>query len=183
MNYTEHYNRLIDRARKRTTVGYTEKHHIVPKCMGGEDAITNLVRLYPEEHYVAHQLLVKMYPRNSGLIWAAVKMSSKSGQRNNKLYGWLRRQQSKIASQRVGEKNGSFGTKWIKNNITDESVKISNDTLIPEGWSLGRVVKKDKGNKCFVCGVKCGYNKYCNPHAQEMRQLACKSNAQDLKKV
>jgi len=47
----------------------------------------------PEEHYVAHQLLVKMHPGNDGLVSAAVYMACGTSKqsRNNKLYGWLRR--------------------------------------------------------------------------------------------
>jgi len=59
MNYKKHYNILMDRAKNRELKGYTEKHHIVPKCVGGNDDASNIVVLTPEEHYVAHQLLLK----------------------------------------------------------------------------------------------------------------------------
>ena len=35
MNYAAHYERLVKRARSRSLVGYRERHHVVPKCMGG----------------------------------------------------------------------------------------------------------------------------------------------------
>lgn len=76
MNYSYHYDRLITRARCRILSGYRERHHVIPRCMGGTDAIDNLVNLTPEEHYVAHQLLVKMYPGIRGLIFAIVLMSN-----------------------------------------------------------------------------------------------------------
>ena len=60
MNYQKIYNKLINRAKNRNIMGYVEKHHIIPKCLGGEDCKTNLVNLTPEEHYLAHQLLVKI---------------------------------------------------------------------------------------------------------------------------
>jgi len=92
MNYQKHYDTLINRAKNRLLEGYSERHHIVPRCMGGTDEQDNLVTLTAEEHYVAHQLLVKMYPGNGKLVHAAQMMTvSSSGQiRNNKLYGWLR---------------------------------------------------------------------------------------------
>lgn len=92
MNYLKHYDLLIARARNRELSCYTERHHILPRCMGGKDGRENIVRLTPEEHYVAHQLLVKIYPENEGLIFAAIRQSSKS--RGNKSYGWLRRKNS-----------------------------------------------------------------------------------------
>ncbi|XAO17074.1 homing endonuclease [Escherichia phage FL23] len=60
MNYEKIYNSLIDRARNRALTGYKERHHIIPKCLGGSNDASNLVDLTPEEHYVAHQLLVKI---------------------------------------------------------------------------------------------------------------------------
>ena len=96
MDYARHYERLIARARNRTLSGYSERHHIRPRCLGGDDSPENLVDLLPEEHFVSHQLLVKMYPGNRKLIWALSGMCLNSGrqQRNNKLYGWIRRQMS-----------------------------------------------------------------------------------------
>jgi hypothetical protein len=93
MDYKRHYDSLITRAKTRILDGYSEQHHIVPKCMGGLDNKPNLVKLTPEEHFVAHQLLVKIYPNNFKLAFAASMMCVKSPKhhRNNKMYGWLRK--------------------------------------------------------------------------------------------
>ena len=37
------------------------KHHIIPRCVGGEDKLANLVRLTVREHRLAHKLLAKFY--------------------------------------------------------------------------------------------------------------------------
>ena len=37
-----------------------EKHHIVPRSLGGDNRESNLTRLTPREHFVAHLLLVRM---------------------------------------------------------------------------------------------------------------------------
>lgn len=82
--------------------GYVEKHHILPRCLGGLDNKENLVNLYPEEHYLAHLLLCKIYPGNQKLLYAAMNMTTGSminnGKRNNKAYGWLRRQYAESMS-------------------------------------------------------------------------------------
>lgn len=100
MNYRKIYNNLIHREITRT--GYVEKHHILPRCLGGQDNKENLVNLYPEEHYLAHLLLCKIYPGNQKLLYAAMNMTSGSmitnSKRNNKAYGWLRRQYAKSMS-------------------------------------------------------------------------------------
>lgn len=93
MDYNKHYYNLINRAKSRVLEGYVEKHHIIPKCLGGTDDFDNLVVLTAEEHFVAHQLLTKIYPNNEKLIYAVSMMCVKTTkqQRNNKMYGWLKR--------------------------------------------------------------------------------------------
>lgn len=102
MNYQKIYTNLINRASSRVSKGYVEKHHIVPRCLGGTDAKENIVNLYPEEHYLAHLLLCKLNKSNSKLLYAAMNMTSGSminnGKRNNKAYGWLRRQYAESMS-------------------------------------------------------------------------------------
>lgn len=96
MNYKKHYDMLIEKSRNRQADGYTEKHHIVPKCLGGTNEKTNIAILTPEEHYLAHQLLVKIYPNSPPLVNAAVIMATHhtNARANNKLFGWLRRRAS-----------------------------------------------------------------------------------------
>ena len=96
MNYKLIYEHLVKRGQERTIIdSYKEQHHIIPRCMGGGDSEDNLVDLTPEEHYVAHQLLVKIHPNNLHLVRACDIMSkdTKASKywRKNKMYGWLRR--------------------------------------------------------------------------------------------
>ena len=35
---------------------YHERHHIVPRCMGGADTEDNLIALYAREHFIEHKL-------------------------------------------------------------------------------------------------------------------------------
>lgn len=88
MNYRRHYDALIERARHRTVAGYSERHHIVPSCIGGSNAKKNIVRLTGPEHFVAHQLLVKMHPEHPALAVALLRMASNCNR--NKVYGWMR---------------------------------------------------------------------------------------------
>jgi hypothetical protein len=68
--------------------------------MGGDNTKSNLVRLLPEEHYLAHQLLVKIYPTNTKLVYAA-NMLTMGPARSNKQYGWIKRKLSVIMSNRI----------------------------------------------------------------------------------
>lgn len=104
MNYFWHYDKIVERARARklSKEVYVERHHVVPVCIGGDNSKSNLVKLTAKEHYVAHQLLVKMYSDNLKLIYAvyAMGMSGKRQKRvSNKLYGWIRKRQAKAMSE------------------------------------------------------------------------------------
>jgi hypothetical protein len=39
---------------------YTEKHHIIPKSLGGTNNLSNICSLTAREHFICHWLLVKM---------------------------------------------------------------------------------------------------------------------------
>jgi len=71
MNYQKIYNDFIaDRLLKQPVKPtYFEKHHIIPKSMGGSDDNSNLIRLTASDHLFAHLLLAKIY---GGKMWNAV---------------------------------------------------------------------------------------------------------------
>ena len=75
MNYQRIYNQIVERAKNRQIEGYVEKHHIIPKCLGGSDAKENLVQLTAREHFICHQLLVEIYPNNIKLWYALFLMA------------------------------------------------------------------------------------------------------------
>lgn len=148
MNYKRIYNSIINRAKDRIPNGYVERHHIIPKCMGGKDTRNNLVALYPEEHFLCHILLLKIYPKEKNLIIAVNKMCRpiKAGRKKRKLYGWLKRKFAERQSEaQTGKGNSQFGTKWITNGVDVKKISSSDD--IPIGWVLGRKIKPPKVNK------------------------------------
>jgi len=165
MNYKLHYDRIIDRAKVRNMNSYSERHHIIPKCMGGTNDKSNLVKLTPEEHFVAHQLLIKIYPSSPGLIKAAHMMTvnSKNHKRNNKLYGWLKRELAKVTSKsQTGMGNSQYGRGWICCQETGEVRRIQLPSDIPVGWHTG----KTRCSLCEVCGLSTNTrnNKFCKEH-------------------
>lgn len=159
MNYSKHYNLLIERARNRVPPeGYIERHHVIPRCMGGSDDRSNLVALTPEEHYLAHLLLVKIHPENHSLVYAANKMTvgSKTVRRNNKRYGWLQRKFSEIRREESkGSGNTQHGTMWINKIGTTENKKIDKTDNIPYGWQVGRKIKIKKPVKKDTSCTEC----------------------------
>lgn len=157
MNYKNIYEALITRAQNRQLEGYVERHHILPRCMNGTDDPSNLVELTPEEHFVAHQLLVKIYPDVDKLIFALAVMSGKN---NNKAFGWHRRKLAEaqrraktgkklgpqseehrkaIGDANRGEKNGMFGKK------ATEETKAKLKGRVP--WNKGKKGLTEPWNK------------------------------------
>jgi hypothetical protein len=57
--YSTWYYNIINKSKNRLLTGYKEKHHIIPKCLGGSNNEDNLVRLTAKEHFIVHMLLCK----------------------------------------------------------------------------------------------------------------------------
>lgn len=68
MDYNTVYLRICyhGQTRVRGKGQYLEKHHIMPKCLGGSNTINNLTLLTAREHYIAHHLLCRMH-KNSDI--------------------------------------------------------------------------------------------------------------------
>lgn len=77
MNYLKIYNRLINKAKLRQNPKniYIEVHHIIPKSVRGTSKKDNLVELTLREHYLAHELLVRIYPECNELKYALWMMT------------------------------------------------------------------------------------------------------------
>lgn len=116
MNYAKIYTALTDRghlrfdgvsrkAAKASIPFYVERHRIVPGCLGGKYNKSNVSWLTPEEHILAHMLLVKMHPGDDRMVFAASCMSKMdvTGKRMAlRECGWLKRKQIEAAS-RLGQ--------------------------------------------------------------------------------
>jgi hypothetical protein len=143
MNYLKIYNDIVGRGKNRVLEGYKERHHIVPRCLGGTDDESNLVELTPEEHFVAHQLLVKLHPTNSKLIFATNMLTISSGnvKRNNKMYGWLKRKFSENTSgdNHCLRKNGE-----ARKKNQEYMTGPNNPSTLNGTWNKGLSVKLRK---------------------------------------
>lgn len=189
MNYKRIYDRIIERAKERVPEGYVERHHIIPRCMGGSDEKDNLVALTPEEHFLCHVLLVKIYPEHSGLIYAVNMMcTGHTGKRKRrKLYGWLKRKYSKQRKlDAKGSGNAQHNTMWINKVGTTENKKIPVCEQIPDGWVKGRAIKYTTTKKlnstknvpsklekrCISCGLSdCITQFECSKYQLAIRSL------------
>lgn len=113
MDYHRIYREFIaDRkARETELVGYTEKHHIIPRGHGGTDDPANLIDLTPEDHFFAHLCWAKAV--DTMAAWSAVMVMHERDRRSDifkrkarERYGWARRRYGLwCAEARKGEAN------------------------------------------------------------------------------
>ncbi len=85
MDYGSVYGRLVERAKTRPQPAVFERHHVIPKCVGGSLGKENLVLLTPREHLFAHKLLVRIYPKELGL-WLALVMMGRLVKYRSKIF-------------------------------------------------------------------------------------------------
>lgn len=105
--YKNLYFKIIMNAKNRPEIsGYKEKHHIIPRSMGGSDSLDNLVYLTSREHFICHYLLIKFSLAGSRklLIYAFRMMGNKSETNkeryiNSRLYAASKKDFSKLMSQ------------------------------------------------------------------------------------
>ena len=125
MDYLNCYINLIDSRSNKPIVkelGY-EIHHVIPKCMGGENSPHNLVKLTHREHYIGHKLLSKIFPEDKGIQYAFLCMlRDPLGRRN-------------LHSRQVQSIKNTFrifqSKNWKINNpmFTEKSKKLHSDRM------------------------------------------------------
>lgn len=105
MTYDKFIEEIITTRGRFNCEGYKERHHIIPKCMGGTDELNNLIDLYAEEHYVAHKLLALENPKIRGVVnaWNMMAFPKGKTERNYEIssndYAVLRKMWSKHMSE------------------------------------------------------------------------------------
>lgn len=157
MNYSKIYSKLITlRKNSPSLASYTEKHHIIPKSLGGSDASENLVVLTAREHFFCHKILTKMYSPSSKeygkmlkaylmMMVSSLNQSRNMYEFNSKYYEKLRREYSKIKSnEMLGANNRMFGKMWISSIALEQRKLIEATEEVPEGWQKGRVYCFDR---------------------------------------
>lgn len=139
---------------------YFEGHHILPRCLGGEgrtkDKHPNIIRLYPEEHYLAHKLLLEKYPGVKQLEFAFHMMNIQNvkkyklpeveyaeakhwiseNYKNRQFSAETRRKMSLKAKGRADSISAMRkGKVAITNGI--DCRYIEKDASVPDGWHYG----------------------------------------------
>lgn len=125
-----------------------ENHHIIPKSLGGDNRLSNLVKLTYREHYLCHYLLTKMCidpDHRKSMAYAFFKMAGQGNGKakrgiNSKLHAILRK--TLVENYLTGENNPFYGKGfWGKENHffgkkhTEDSKKKIRESLV--GKNIG----------------------------------------------
>ena len=163
--YKKWYFSIIENAKNRPVIGYTECHHILPKCLGGKDTVDNLATLTAREHFVCHWLLTKMVTETKlkYQLWNAFSCMlyrERPGQARYKVSSRIF-ESIKIAGAKIksiqwsgennpmyglrGELSTNFGKKWTEEHRKNSSISHSGQIRTVE--SRKKQSEKTKGRK------------------------------------
>jgi hypothetical protein len=116
MNYSKIYDSLVAKAQSRPIPDcYTERHHVVPRCLGGSDEATNLVVLTAREHCFAHLLLARIH---GGKLWHAANLMANVHNMKSRAYAIAK---GKFVENFSGENHPMFGKKHSTESLTKMS--------------------------------------------------------------
>lgn len=146
MNYKKHYQKLIETRKnlKRNKKNeFFEKHHIIPKCIGGSDKKENLILLTPKEHFIAHLLLTQMYTgkEKAKMCYAFFTMCMCNNNQNRKISAKQFELAKKLISENCSGKYAPFYGKKLsklsKENIKKRMIGDNNPSRKYGVWNKG----------------------------------------------
>lgn len=202
--YKKWYFNIVASASNRQVKGYTETHHIIPKCLGGSNDPENLVVLTAREHFICHWLLTKMVDskKEKYQLWNAFscmlyrKTSSQDRYKvNSKIFQNIKQAGSKIKSERWtgennpmygirGEMHHSFGKKQSPNHVAKLRETRIGRTRSEESRKKQSMTTKGKPqtqehiNKRKLFGSANGmFGKKLSPETIAKREASRKANA------
>lgn len=119
--YHRWYMELMEKARNVRSLDIKERHHVIPRCMGGPNTRDNIVELTPREHYIAHLLLpkfVKNSTHKAKMAYALFRFGGKN--LRSRKFGCLRNSYIKLVS---GKGNAFYG----KHHSPETLIKMSGE--------------------------------------------------------
>lgn len=169
--YTRIYYEIIENARLRTLSDdvYTERHHIIPKSLGGDNTKNNLISLTAREHYICHLLLPKMIEGKGKykMLCAIIRMANSNQNQlrkiKSKMYERVKIEKAAMHSKLYRGKNNPFysmnHSKETKQKLREaraRQVERQGDTMTAEARAKlsaaakGRVLSKTHKEKIGI---------------------------------
>ena len=148
--YTRWYNNIIQQAQSRILPKseYKERHHIIPRSLGGNNNSSNLVKLTAREHFICHWLLTKMVQGEAkkSMLYALFAMAAGhqkqyrySTKITSRLYSNLKQVRSNLVRE---QQTGHTVSQETRNKIRDSQKGISRKPHTEETKVKMREAKK-----------------------------------------
>jgi hypothetical protein len=148
--FTKEYFEIINKNKDKERLGYMEKHHIIPKSLGGDNSKKNLIWLSAKDHFKCHQLLVEITTGEDRMkMWSGLwRMMNKQSRNQSREYTFTP-EEYEIARKNhafnhsvrmLGSKNYFYGKKH-----TDNTKKIMSQAK--KGKTYEEIFGKDKAEK------------------------------------
>lgn len=168
MNYKRIYDSIIDKARKEMRFKgeetYYEKHHIIPKSLGGSNKKDNLILLTSREHFICHALLVKIYSDGESHIkmcrafnMMAVSNNKHNRYVNSRIYQYNKEKLYGNNGILTGENASGFGLKHTEENkekFREQKLGIKNPMYGEKPWNYGLTQNNDNRIALYVGKMK-----------------------------
>jgi len=142
--YTRWYFDIIKKAQSRTLEKPYDRHHIIPKSLGGDNHPSNIVKLTHREHFVCHRLLIHMVENSlrykmAFAAWQQSRSFKFKGKVTSRTFAILR---SDLSKYYTGQKRKPF-SEQAKSNMRAGAAGRKKPKMTEE-WleSIHRGVKK-----------------------------------------
>ena len=147
--YTKWYYNIVIRAQARQSIsGPFDKHHILPKSLGGSNDACNIVCLTLREHFVCHLLLTKMVTGDTArrkMAYAAWQQSRSykfHGKVTSKIYEVLR---TRLSETYTGRKRAPFSDEWRSNMKKAAKTRKKVEYSAERREKLAAIARSQKG--------------------------------------
>lgn len=134
LTYAEFIENILN-TRGRFNCGdeYHERHHIIPKCMGGTNDKNNLIDLFAREHFIAHKMLAEENPDNNGLVygWTCMAFVKNNYQERYEITSEEYEMLKKIMNEMCSGENAHFYGKHHSNETKKKQSEIKKGARNP----------------------------------------------------
>lgn len=153
--YARWYFSIVSMAKENRNIGIFEKHHILPKSLGGGNEQENLVLVTPREHFLLHRLLCRMTVGRDhrSMCWAIHRMmyNERHTVSNSHTYEILRGEHREMLRNSPHYKTPEWSRKiaevvkstWENN----ESRKLEASRKMKERWKSGKLHARDQSGE------------------------------------
>ena len=178
MDYQRIYDEFIaDRRAKEADLiasgEYKERHHVVPRSLGGLDDASNMVSLTAGDHYFAHLLLAKIHGGGMwGAVWATAGMNNRRSKRRVELYS--QRLMVAVARKNMGKHSSEVQKGIARPQMSGENNPMRNPDA--KAKQLAAVQSDDYRKKMSLISKRTQNN----PKVQEKRKTWLEENKSEL---